>query len=383
MPDFRLSFSSSYTFDQSSYKLLELPSELSKLVEESLKSNHPLRFDIKGESVDDAVLCTNDRTYALRSVVLSNSIVVATAPPFSSTIDFPDETLVIRDQVNEILELTPVVPKLHKLKTFLRGSEYSEDHEEDDMEDDGEQVLISQKPSKLTYSDAKSLIQASNVELDHGLREKRILQVNGQLRPIALSYLGRIIEILLNTLVSHSIDYKAASVERITAMLLEEHEIPRPISLQVISWFGTTEGDNWCMDVLSVIKESGLTLLRRHKTDSISVEQFTASWKAMVGDTFASEVSLKLLAGNYLLSSGFDGTDILTYFPASSLPTEPAPRFADLFLTRSRWRSEDIAPFLSDIAVDTKERDKLLLKYARATTTSDGIWYTSRTQYNG
>jgi len=53
-------------------------------------------------------------------------------------------------------------------------------------------------------------------------------------------------------------------------------------------------------------------------------------------------------------------------------------RFADLFLTRGRWKAEDIKPYLSDIAVDTKDLDKLLLKYARALTDKDGSWYTAR-----
>jgi hypothetical protein len=69
---------------------------------------------------------------------------------------------------------------------------------------------------------------------------------------------------------------------------------------------------------------------------------------------------------------------VITYFPASDLPSDPARRFADLFLTRTRWKAEEISPFLIDIAVDNKERDKLLLKYARAVTDSDGVWYTAR-----
>lgn len=69
---------------------------------------------------------------------------------------------------------------------------------------------------------------------------------------------------------------------------------------------------------------------------------------------------------------------MLTYFPASDLPSDPAGRFADLFLTRARWKAEEISPFLSDIVVDNKERDKLLLKYARGITDSQGIWYTAR-----
>jgi sister chromatid cohesion protein DCC1 len=53
-------------------------------------------------------------------------------------------------------------------------------------------------------------------------------------------------------------------------------------------------------------------------------------------------------------------------------------RFTDLFLTRERWKAEDIAPYLSDIAVDRKDLDKLLLKYARALTDKDGLWYSAR-----
>ena len=52
----------------------------------------------------------------------------------------------------------------------------------------------------------------------------------------------------------------------------------------------------------------------------------------------------------------------------------------DLFLAQPRWKTQDIAPFLVDIAVNSKERDKLLLKYARATTDTDGVWYSARLQ---
>lgn len=118
-----------------------------------------------------------------------------------------------------------------------------------------------------------------------------------------------------------------------------------------------------------------------------------------MGDTFASRADLSLLSvrslrvvvvfiaecgqqGNYLASTkpqSYPPSDQLTYFPSSELPLGPLARFSDLFLTRSRWKAEEIAPFLDDIAIDRKERDKLLLKYARALTTPDGTYYTSRT----
>ena len=48
-------------------------------------------------------------------------------------------------------------------------------------------------------------------------------------------------------------------------------------------------------------------------------------------------------------------------------------RFApDLFLTRERWKAEHIKPNLSDIAADTEDLNKLLLKFARTLTDKDG-----------
>jgi len=123
-----------------------------------------------------------------------------------------------------------------------------------------------------------------------------------------------------------------------------------------------------------------------------------AKWKDAVGDTFAASADLDLLSvcylsftnlthihshdlqGSYLVSV-LDNTDHLTFFPSSELPVDPAQRFADLFLTRSRWRRDDIVPFLQEIATNSKERDKLLLKYCRTIPDTQGVWYTSRTQY--
>ena len=47
--------------------------------------------------------------------------------------DEPVEEIFIRDQLNEVIELVPSVPRLHKLKSLLRGREYDEGHEDDDM----------------------------------------------------------------------------------------------------------------------------------------------------------------------------------------------------------------------------------------------------------
>ncbi|KAJ7498832.1 sister chromatid cohesion protein Dcc1 [Mycena latifolia] len=365
MAEFELAFSSSLTDEAGFFKLLELPAELCKLIETSVEAASPLRLSIKGQSGEDAVLCTNDATYTIRSVVLSNSILVVT--PQSNA-----DTVVIRDQVNEILELTPAVPKLHKLSVLLRGREY------DDIQD-SEDYLPSSAPG-LTYAAARAVIQASDAELARGLRQQRILDIHGALRPIAPAYLTTILETILNFLVSQSLSgQRAVPEEDIAATLADENEISRAVSTQVMEWFGEVHEGAWTMDVEAVVREIGLGILRQHKDEPIAKETLLERWKLAVGDTFEAKVSLPLLSGNYLVSlASMNGGDMFTYFPSSALPVDPPSRFIDLFLTRPRWKADDIAPFLSDIAVNTKDRDKLLLKYTRATTDSQGLWYTKK-----
>lgn len=86
---------------------------------------------IKGDPTEDAVLCTRDKTYSIRAVNLSNTLLVVTSPP-DTALDFTDDAVVIRDQVNEVLELAPAVPRISKLTALLRGREYDETHEDED-----------------------------------------------------------------------------------------------------------------------------------------------------------------------------------------------------------------------------------------------------------
>ncbi|KAK0453541.1 sister chromatid cohesion protein Dcc1 [Armillaria borealis] len=375
MSECDLYFSTSSSAESGSFKLIELPPDLCKLIESAVESSNPLRFTVRGQTGDDAVLCTNDTTYTMRSVVLSNSVLVVT-PPNASDLDFSDDSIVIRDQVNEILELAPTVPRLHKLSAMLRGNEYDEQSAEEDMDDDQET-----NRNRVMFEDARGVIQASDTELSRGLRDMHILIVNGELRPIAPAYLKSILEMILNLLVSHSLSHAATSVEVLSSALADVHEVPRTVSTQVMSWFGEIRQGIWKMDVTGVVREVGLNILRPFKDNPIAEDELLATWRSVVGDTFESFVSVELLSGNYLTAPSRN--DLLKYFPSSALPVEPAPRFADLFLSRSRWKAEDIAPFLADIAINSKERDKLLLKYARSISDSGTVWYTSRAQYNG
>jgi sister chromatid cohesion protein DCC1 len=126
-----------------------------------------------------------------------------------------------------------------------------------------------------------------------------------------------ILELLLNLLVALSLSHDAASVEELTSTLADEHEIPRQISTQVMSWFGHLHDGKWKMDVDGVMREIGLGILRQYKVavalycsclsfltnlfdksqnNPIAKDEFIAKWKSSAGDTFESAVSLGLLS---------------------------------------------------------------------------------------
>jgi sister chromatid cohesion protein DCC1 len=142
---------------------------------------------------------------------------------------------------------------------------------------------------KFSYKQARSEIQASESEFNLGLKERRILVLDGQLctsffitlfsmsleigwlRPIASAHLSTILELLLNYLISLSLSHEAAPVEELVSALADDHEIPREVSNQIISWFGVVKKGVWKMDVNALVAEIGLGIIGHYKVVSSSL----------------------------------------------------------------------------------------------------------------
>lgn len=86
---------------------------------------------IKGGPEDDAVLCTSNKTYNIRSVTLSNSVLVVSPHPH---VDGSEDQVVIQDSLNELLELAPAVPKLHRMIVLLKEHLWEEGQDEEEDE---------------------------------------------------------------------------------------------------------------------------------------------------------------------------------------------------------------------------------------------------------
>lgn len=80
------------------------------------------------------------------------------------------------------------------------------------------------------------------------------------------------------------------------------------------------------------------------------------------------------------MSTLINPTKLITYFPLHNLPLHAPTRFADLFLTRPRWRPEEMTPFLKGLTRDgdKKEQDKLIAKFVRVVKEKEGSWWYPR-----
>ncbi|KAL7006887.1 Ctf8p and Ctf18p associating protein [Cystobasidiomycetes sp. EMM_F5] len=120
-----------------------------------------------------------------------------------------------------------------------------------------------------------------------------------------------------------------------------------------------------------------------HADDGIPIEKkpvpvssFMAAWKEAVGEQLADICDPDLLEGLCLVNPGRASLEpSLVYFPVASLPTDPALRFSELFSARPKWKVKEIAPFLVDLAIDSKKRDAITLKFTRKVKGDDGEPY--------
>lgn len=120
-------------------RLLEISNDLAKEIEQDMKRNGDGKgagkflLTIKGKPSDDAVICTRDRTFQIRSISVSNSLLLFQQRK-RPTEDVDNESsseeaaadqqpnIELQSTVREIMELLPMVPRLDRVQTLLSGT---------------------------------------------------------------------------------------------------------------------------------------------------------------------------------------------------------------------------------------------------------------------
>ncbi|GMK57313.1 hypothetical protein CspeluHIS016_0401470 [Cutaneotrichosporon spelunceum] len=356
------------------YQLLELPPDIFKAVE----GGQTASLTIKGRPSDDAVLCTSDKTYALRGVSISNSLLVLRPPPSSTG------ELLIRDIRHEVLECVPAAGRTERLYTLLRDSAWRGVGHPPWPERVGDKR---KRMKRYTRAQLSSVVQASEAELERALRDANIVEVQGYMLLLRPPELSSLLSLLLALLTVHSTeaegDTPTAPAEAIMAALAGDHDVQSDLSRSVMDLFGSLVGDEWTADVSAVVRELGRGLLAAQGTVPQPLNVLLSQWTSAAG-AFEAHVALDLLAGSYLLRDPPPAASVreqlVEYFPVHTLSANVPTRFADLFLTRARWRPDDMIPFLRGLYPegDSKARDKLVAKHIRVVKEREGAWWYPR-----
>lgn len=165
--------------------------------------------------------------------------------------------------------------------------------------------------------------------------------------------------------------------------LMDDHDVRSEVASALLTaWFGRVCDDDAsavALDMDKMARFVGEELLKARALQPLKLEDFMEQWRSRLSgggqasSTDKDLADLKLLKGLYILfpvppqvPNPPNLPRTIQYYPKSLLPLEPAPRFQELFLTRSQWFLEELEPFIEDLSVDSKRREALMLRYARA-----------------
>ncbi|SJX64965.1 uncharacterized protein SRS1_15791 [Sporisorium reilianum f. sp. reilianum] len=384
------------------YHLLEIPNELLHLFDPSSskkstseeepaakkrKAADPTRLTIKGRYDDQAVLVTDTQTLALRAVSQSNSLLLCNidaAPSTSSSDAGPSKpALYLRRNVTDTLELAPVVPRLDRLLGLLRASQY-----EGEDEEQGRSKATARPVRKYTLKQLKSIVQASPAELEAGLVHHHIIEMDGIMRHIAPSWTVSALQILISHLDLHALIPESVPLQETVEALHTVHGLrPQVVTALLTQFFGSrhaADASSVTLDTKAIVHFLGVQALKSTARIAIPLSDFTRTWHAScLSPDFCALAHLDLLSGYYILTPAPSPNVSLypnaaavkiQFFSMHELPTDPAARFQDLFLTRPSWLAADLLPFVSDLALNDKKKDGLLLKFTRASKTKVLDW---------
>ena len=290
------SFVFSESFTGADLKLIELEPEMLA----ALEAGKGLRFKADGD--EEVVLCTSDRTFAIKTADTSNSLFLVppavlgngemeeeeegqeshvtstshdaaaaaiaataaaeTAMTTSSSSESGDVAFnfnkrrCITALANSYLEATPIAPRLEKLRALLRNAVYNGPEEERGEEEEEEGVGVSNASTTSSMSSSKVMdtpahdaaaltwpvlsetIQASEAELQHGLRICNAVLLNGAYRILGDAYAAETFDVILRQAVAEDWPLHAIDLSSVSAALAA-HEIPLPVMETLLRQHGT------------------------------------------------------------------------------------------------------------------------------------------------
>lgn len=350
-------------FAKRDFRLIEVNEEILKSVN---IGNH---IRIIGERKREAVLCTRSKTYSIKKVETSNTILLI--PPST------DNNFHVSGKCSDYYELKPIFGKVDLLQDLLKPSEYKGMTEE-----------VSNPPTPdnlITLLHLQKTIQASVTELDDALAKLNIVEINGYIRLLSRSAVYEYAEALFNQLIEN--DWAIGNLYEDLCMRGMPKDTDVLILRRVLSSLGERveeEESNracWRLDKDKVLRLSAQIVFTRQALSASSAEaviievgDFLQRWSNQspvsdhlepLADALLRGIALKVGGDLGPNSKAAAASCFYRYLPVETMPKEVAGRLQQLFTAKGRLTLQQIEPYLEDIVAAADKRQETLLQHCR------------------
>lgn len=290
---------------------------------------------IKGDNNENAVLCTDDKTYDLIECETSNSLLLSKGLQFNEQLK-NEERRHISDVTTvgvfyKYLSPIPSKPKLKKLKQLLNQTAYR-----------GPELEYRINPRHLyTFAELQNTVQASNVELEQALNDLDTIVVDGKVRILEFEYQFRVLSQMMKVLDECSYSYDMVDYEEVTEAL--EYTVPRDVLDKL--FFIYTEKIKHVKDFQThrftekLAKFFAKVLLVN--AGKFHFSEFLEAWQQSLPPEMPTDESM--LYGIAIVDRK---NNVIQYFPEENLPENVVERFHALFEAKSAWTAEEIVPYI-------------------------------------
>lgn len=350
-----------------SYKLIQLPKDLV----EYMKSNENTRKEdliIKSpaDSKNDLVLCTPSRTWKVRQMNHSNTVLLMN----NMNVNKLGTSLLslVKDQLREDLP--------NKLVGFTKLSyEYELSSTAGSLSTSRLPTYNGKKVSEGLKYNIEQFLDDSPISTSQFLHQWYQLggsQVDGFAVVLTQKLITEILLTLIPILIANGISYDTEDynldLPRIAGLMKQQSTIfTTPVVTTILNKFGHPKpGDSgnrkFRLNNDEVSKWFGIQTLISKKSKLISPNEFLIEWKSSFPPAYNVPIELETLRGHYYRPVG----DKIQYLNPNQLSdNDVSTRIKDLFAIVKEWDFDEFVPFVAQFVPAGKKADTVILKYAR------------------
>ncbi|KAF1769112.1 hypothetical protein GCK72_000925 [Caenorhabditis remanei] len=346
----KMEFSPSYSAPGSEFMLLSVDES----VVNAFKEGQGLT--IRGETTDEAVLCTDDSTFPMKIIESATTVLL-----LHNSLEAPDSPTLPNFQVEMIDgkcyatgELCPVVDVLNvgRLKDMLREQELRWDWKGREEEE---------KLKGYRLRDLLDSVQMSVEEVKTALIDLPVVKFpNGKYRYLSHKFRGEMLGLIVEMIDEDS--NNDVKLESISFDGLRKH-LPENVPDQVIEWFLKSrcekipDKNEYRLPEENLIRD--LTVVILYGTGKMPLNQFSELLGKIL--PFGVEVKETVFEGIADISDASFGK-VITYLGPEDLPDTVKERMLHLFEYRKLWSMEQLRPYFKDVYKSKVSFDKYVVQ---------------------